>query len=626
MLGKLKKKIIQTDKTLFVDCFDTIVLRDCSPKSIWDEWFAEVSEYCSISTEKLKSIWYCSVQVTKRRVKCEEPTFFDYVKDFFKRIMSVTCMDVTLESFYDDILHRMVEVELRHCYVNAEIRDLIMEVQENKKHVYCVSDFYLPQNSIERILNSLSVHVNEIFVSSDYGKRKSSGKLYKEVASHLNLTPQDIIMIGDNRRSDYCIPKKMGIESYHYKQSYFADEILSKQLNEIYLEHLRVKQPFANYCFSLYLFCERLYQDLTERGIKNVWFFSREGACLKSLFDKYLLMESDSHIFTHYLYVSRLSTYLPALKDIEEEDFSSLKKQYCSLSAALFLKNLGIYELVSKKIKISENLVNDFWRSDDFKNLKSNSTFQAVYNDERLKKREEILRYFMSQGLTDNDNSIAIVDIGWKGTIQDNVSKIIKKDVYGYYYGLCGDVEVSKGNMKKGLVFSDFPLKSPYYDLYNVNYRMLERVLYASHGSCCSYEGGNPILEYQSPTEQALYMQVQETQKLIKISIERIHKLFQENECASLRHIAFLSRYHKKFLLQINREKCRQEIFMDNNQKMNPGDMKKDLDLFLQIKMMGRLLKERNLYSFFNKLIRRLCALHLYPVAKLVSSFALRFV
>ena len=177
MLRKLKKKIIQTDKTLFVDCFDTIVLRDCSPKFIWDEWFAEVSEYCSISTEKLKSIWYCSVQVTKRRVKCEEPTFFDYVKDFFKRIMSVTCMDVTLESFYDDILHRMVEVELRHCYVNAEIRDLIMEVQENKKHVYCVSDFYLPQNSIERILNSLSVHVNEIFVSSDYGKRKSSGKL-----------------------------------------------------------------------------------------------------------------------------------------------------------------------------------------------------------------------------------------------------------------------------------------------------------------------------------------------------------------------------------------------------------------------------------------------------------------
>lgn len=126
--------------------------------------------------------------------------------------------EITIDSIYNCIYFDSEErrqfakdlelkTELMFCVPNIEMVHLLNECKKNGKKVVLISDMYLSSSNISEILKHCGILFDNLYVSSNYGIRKSSGKLFRKVLTELEINRKDIIHIGDNKMSDYYIPK-----------------------------------------------------------------------------------------------------------------------------------------------------------------------------------------------------------------------------------------------------------------------------------------------------------------------------------------------------------------------------------------------------------------------------------
>ena len=108
-----------------------------------------------------------------------------------------------------------VAIEQKALVIDEDGLLLIHDLKEMKKEIIVISDFYFGKELLKPILDNLGIgkFIDEIFVSSDIGKRKSTGNLYQYVLKRKHIRPEKMLMIGDNSRSDVEIPSKLGIRS-----------------------------------------------------------------------------------------------------------------------------------------------------------------------------------------------------------------------------------------------------------------------------------------------------------------------------------------------------------------------------------------------------------------------------
>ena len=85
-------------------------------------------------------------------------------------------------------------------------------------------------------------------------------------------------------------------------------------------------------------------------------------------------------------------------------------------------------------INPKENIF-DPWFDIRVQNLFADTEFVEKVNNELKNKRNELLKYFEKQkGIKNDEKPLFLVDIGWRGTIQDNLAYIFdKKELGGYY-------------------------------------------------------------------------------------------------------------------------------------------------------------------------------------------------
>ena len=131
--------------------------------------------------------------------------------------------EITLDEIYCELDEKFlplkekeIEMEISLSLPNKPIFDLYKELIETKK-IILISDMYLPSDVIERMLEKNGIsHYHKLYVSSEHKKTKSSGQLFDLVIDDLGISKDDIVHIGDNRRSDCKIPTKKGILSFCY--------------------------------------------------------------------------------------------------------------------------------------------------------------------------------------------------------------------------------------------------------------------------------------------------------------------------------------------------------------------------------------------------------------------------
>ena len=473
------------------------------------------------------------------------------------------------KSFFDICYKIELQTELENQELNPAILNFAKKLKQQGKKIYVLSDFYLDSATLNYFLENKGIKdlFDGIFVSCEIGANKLNGDVYKIVINRLNIDPESCIMIGDNYRSDVLNAKKSNLNTQQVKiRNLNKRKINSKKI----LFNLQTKQKraggsYSNYAFAMFRFISKLYDELNKIKFNKVYFFSREGEFLKILFDTYCQIINSEFglpiIESHYLYVSRQSTYLAGLSKIEDEKFSSMLKEYRDISIRAFLSNLTFSEdqinILKEKCAFDfDKTIYNFQNSEQFKTLKNLDLFRKYYDDNLEERKLCLLAYLNSKGFY-SDKKVAVVDIGWKGSIQDNIYKA-KKDItiYGYYYGLNNSVKTTLRNKKFGLSFHDYPLKSKGHSVWSFDCNFLERLCTASHASTKSYciENNNvtPIFN-TSISEEFNYNLIKPIQTQLVKTFENIVKTVFELPVLTNELEYILSIIHARTCCKINK-------------------------------------------------------------------------
>ena len=88
-------------------------------------------------------------------------------------------------------------------YPRPDVRMLYDEAVRLGKRVIAISDMYLPGDILGPILKRKGYDLAAVYVSCDYGARKSDGSLYESVLAAEDARPSEILHVGDNYQSDY---------------------------------------------------------------------------------------------------------------------------------------------------------------------------------------------------------------------------------------------------------------------------------------------------------------------------------------------------------------------------------------------------------------------------------------
>lgn len=534
MISKSQGKI----KYVFFDFFDTIIHRKCSPDTIKQLWALEIEK-------KLEYI-ITAKELYQLRIESERFLHNKRIEENYQ-ILSLEICKRLLNSGYiskhyniEKCAQFMKQVEIKiektMQYRDDSINHLLAELKKRNLHIVIISDFYLEGQYLKEFCENCGVEdcFDEIFVSCECGKSKSSGTLYTYILEKLNIKVESCLMIGDNFKSDIKNAKRVGLNTYYQKyqgsDNLISEHTIKIKLNDIFKKS--VHSLYDGYAFPLYYFTETLYYNLKKDKIKNIIFFSREGEFLKKLFDFYLKKKSDATIHTHYCYISRKSSFLASLHKIEDETFDTYFRQFNTSNITQFLSNLDFDKNEQDKVKSALSIKSNEFEivhsslqtSEIFYCLLNNKTFCQIYKNKTEHAKHNFTTYLNTFGINWENEGMFIVDVGWKGTIQDNIYHYFdgKICIHGYYLGLCELTNVSKNNIKTGVLFSKVPYLSKYYEELSGGYLLYEKILRASHPSTMGYESIDneirPIFDFKE-YENNSYLQV-------KVFQDRIYNLY----------------------------------------------------------------------------------------------------
>lgn len=168
--------------------------------------------------------------------------------------------EITLDDIYDvlqdwlgmtddqrqAVENREIELELKYCHPRSYARELFLLCHALGKRIIITSDMYLPKKAVEKILARCGYEgYEELYLSSDVKLGKWSGNLYQYVCKDLNVSPENILHIGDTMPSDVDMAKKKGLQSFHFPK---AVDRLMNAVPEMYggeLFHRLYASPFA---------------------------------------------------------------------------------------------------------------------------------------------------------------------------------------------------------------------------------------------------------------------------------------------------------------------------------------------------------------------------------------------
>lgn len=241
-LDKIKREILKENtKVVSFDIFDTLIMRP-----FWNpiDLFTFLNDYFRELTNTETGIDF-----SKIRVRAEERVRYLILKNKIKQ-------DMTLDDIYSEIANegkidneiitkmeeKEKELEIRFCSPRNTGKELYELAKYLNKKVICITDMYLPKQTIEQMLTKNGYDVKNIYISGEIELTKHSGDLYDFVLKDLNIEPNTMVHIGDNYYADYENSVKKGINGQFLAKAIdvFCDENITNNLGKLFKQNLPV--------------------------------------------------------------------------------------------------------------------------------------------------------------------------------------------------------------------------------------------------------------------------------------------------------------------------------------------------------------------------------------------------
>lgn len=520
---------------VFTDLFDTLVHRTVHPHYAFRIWAKFMIRELGLSLSILDMYqirkFATETLVDKLQLKKVEIPYELVVKEVYERLVnSYQIEGIDYEKFSKYCLEADYESEKCVQFINEDLVKGLRYLKGKSYRIVLVSDFHVPKEIIVRLLkhHGIASIFDEVFISCDYSKSKETGSLYALVLENTDALAHETAMMGDNKNSDVINAKEHGLHPQflkHYSHKFRNKRNLFGSVQKEFKQVCKRTEsicrhsnhPFSEYILHFYFFTERLYTEVKKKKIKDLFFLAREGLYLKELFEKYQelngLVEQD-RIRTHYFKASRHSAMQVSLEPIENEQFAHIKKKYDHMSARQFMSSFSMSDTSMSEIASDmgidlDTVVKSFVSSDVMTALRTNSLFKEKYEYHRTTQRNAFDAYLKSFNVDFGQEGMALVDVGWGGTMQECIYHYLdaKVQVTGYYIGLREIYNIEKGTKRFGLNFSIYPKKGFSDDILLANGQLYEQLLAAPHGSTVGYtlDQSSPTLEYHEENEKKVF-------------------------------------------------------------------------------------------------------------------------
>ena len=488
---KLLKRILKSDIVSF-DIFDTLVKRNV--KTPVDVFELIERQYNIDYHDKIANFKENRIEAEKK-ARIEIGNNIETIEEIYEFLP------------YDELKKKRLielenEIEIAICQKNLQLFDIYNFCKSNNKKIICTSDMYLPKKTINQILKNSEYDIDEIYISCELRKSKRNRSLFKFLKE--KYRGRKIIHIGDSKKSDFLNPILTGIESYKIKNyvnncvfvnpntfnnlssnivfSYVNNNVLKSE-NQFYRLGYEIFGPL------LLAFCQWIHMNAKKDDIRNLFFCARDMQFVQKIYN---IVYKENAIPNEYFYISRKSIEKPFLfKCNSFEDFvSTIPKKKMHIVEILKNKNISLdsninlfnYELDSSK----KYNIYDLKKHDGFKKFYSEIIRENIISD-TVEQYDFFMDYLDSIGF--DPKHTALIDLGWKGTIQYSLMRIFNLfDMKGYYLGIeknCFN-ELNDSN-SKGYLFERLAKKNDYEEK-SYSFRTLFEIFFlANHGSTLKY-------------------------------------------------------------------------------------------------------------------------------------------
>ena len=427
-------------KFVSFDIFDTCISRTCGDATGVFYLLAQrilgadvTVSYCAEFVQERKR----AEQTARQKAQKEEITIEDiYVEADFSAFCSIPNAEILKEE---------IKIEEEVWQPIQQTVQLIQRLRQEGRSIAFVSDMYLPQLVIKEALTRMGIFVEGdcIYVSSEYGITKQSGRLYDYIRLERGIDINQWEHYGDNRHSDYDVSRSKGITAYWQRYDYQVVEPLylkQMDLGEYPCAsvlagltrsmRLTTNTEVGTFAYSLAapLFVSwtlRIMRDATERGIKRLCFLARDG------YIPYLIAQEYASLFPQiecsFVYVSRKSLYLLGEKDLSYKAIEKMLQKNIGQTVGYALDVWNINDW----LELPERLASTKITADNLSAIMQECQKRYLsedLQDIQVKGKEATMLYFEQGHLTDPNT--AVVDIRGTRTSHRRINDLLVQ--YGY--------------------------------------------------------------------------------------------------------------------------------------------------------------------------------------------------
>lgn len=362
--------------------------------------------------------------------------------------------DVLLEAFIHTQERRLETLALA---AKPGAVALLGWLRRQEVRVIAVSDMYLGHDHVLALVDAcgLAGLIDKVYVSSEFGLGKYSGRLHRHVLELEGLQPEQVVHVGDNLVSDMRAPLRLGIEAV------FLDEkaqrrrrrhqALSARMARLggmwsgrhFFEAVAVRQrmlersgeagePFFHHYGRDVLgpafatFTLALTEKIAQERPEKIFFLARDGYLFMQLYERWCALQpapQQPWPQAVYVYASRRVVAMASMAEglrLEQAIVALYNPKQQGLLSVL--KTFGLAPADFQPLALAHGFADlatplHDWQDPRLKAFLADEQVQARIRPIGQAARAHLQAYFEQQGFFSCQRA-ALVDIGWNGTIQ----------------------------------------------------------------------------------------------------------------------------------------------------------------------------------------------------------------
>jgi len=259
---------------------------------------------------------------------------------------------------------------------------------------------------------------------------------------------------------------------------------------------------FLGMAYTVYI--HRALEKIRQYGIDHVVFVAREGYLFKKIYEiltHHVPGIVDGDVTTAYAYLSRRSTFLASVPQLTTREIVISNYKAVPRGLRSMLKYIGLppdafVQLAQAHGLDLDRYISNYWDDPELLAFLNDPAVQSLVRRYHQQSYDSLHRYLDQCQFFGENRKVALIDIGWDGTIQDNLVRAFNHLpnfplLHGLYFGRREFKAFLKysGSFSNGLIF-DTRERNMHIKSLNSCVELFEKGAGAPHASTIGYERG----------------------------------------------------------------------------------------------------------------------------------------